>query len=311
MQGTGVTLSRGARRIAGPAARCLLVAAPLMFAACGANGGAAERLNQEGNRAYLAGDYQAAIDAYRRAYVERPDLTEIGYNLGNGLHRVAQYDAAVRESQKAAATGDNDTRFRAYYALGNHFTKQERWREAYESYRNALVLSPTDQDAKYNLEVVLKRMQAQEQERQQAKQQAGDQGQNQQGQGQQGQGQGGQQGQQSQGQGQGQGQQGQAGSGGQQDPAQQGQGGGQAQAGQNGRPGGGAGGPGQPTPGQPGQPGRSAAAVDQELKDTLAQFERGVSIEDALKILDLIAEEQRGRQSQIPGPPPGSNIRDQ
>jgi Ca-activated chloride channel homolog len=294
----GVGLRR-ARRVA--RAGWLVTVGALLLIACGAEGGEAERINREGNRAYKDGKYQEALDAYSRAVTERPDLTEFDYNSGNALHRLGNYDRAVRESQKAAAEGTNDTRFRAYYSLGNHFAKQERWREAYESYRNALILEPGDMDSKYNLEVVLQKLRQQQEEQEQARQQQNgqQQGQGQQGQGQQGQQQGqGQQGQQGQQQGQGQGdpQQGQAG--------QQGQ-----QQGQQGQSGAGAGGQTQPQPG--GQAGRPSAASQQELRDALAQFERTVSIEEALRILDILAEQQRRQQQQVPAQPPGSNIKDQ
>lgn len=251
----------------------LLALAPLVWllaSACLAEGGAAERLNWEGNRAYAAGDYQGALERYRRAAAERPDLRAIAYNTGNALHRLGQFERAVSEAQRAAADGPNDVRFRAYYALGNHFARLNRWREAYEAYRNALILNSTDLDAKVNLEIALRRLEEQRQQQGQAAQR-------------------GQQGQP--------GEQGQNG----QPPGQAGQQPGQ----QQGQRGGGQQGPAQPQPG--GQGGREAAA--RELRDALAQFERTVSLEDALRILDLIAEQQRAQRTQPPPAPPG--VRDQ
>jgi tetratricopeptide (TPR) repeat protein len=259
-----------------------------LVAGCGGTGGAAERINQEGNRAYAAGDFRRAFDTYQRAAVERPDLAAIPYNAGNALHRLGDFDRAIVETRKAAADGDNHTRFRAYYALGNHFARLGRWREAYESYRNALVLNGDDLDAKFNLELALRRLA--EQEQAQAQNRQGQQGGPQQGSPEQG-----QQGQANQ-------------QGDPQGAAQQGQGGGPAPQAQQAGPDQGAQ-PGRPTPGA--QPGRSAAAIDQELKDAIARFEREYSIDDALRILDLLAEQQRLRQQQVPGPPPGTNIKDQ
>ncbi len=259
----------------------------LLTGACLERGGAGERLNQEGNRAYAAGDYQNALELYRRAAAERPDLRAIAYNAGNALHRLSQYERAVSEAQRAAADGPNDVRFRAYYALGNHFARLNRWREAYEAYRNALILNPTDLDAKVNLEIALRRLDEQRQGQPGQAAQRGPQGQpGDQSQSGQPPGQAGQQA--------GQGQPGQA------DPSQSGQSGQQA-----GQRGGGQQGPAQPQPG--GQGGREAAA--RELRDALAQFERTVSLEDALRILDLIAEQQRAQRAQPPSVPPG--VKDQ
>lgn len=309
VNGTGNARGWGRVALLMPALGIVLV----VGGACAARGGTAERLNQEGNRAYRAGDYRGALDSYQRAQVERPDLAAVSYNAGNAYHRMGRYDRAVSESQRAVASGDDDVRARAYYATGNHFAKQQRWREAYESYRNALILAPDDLDAKYNLEIALAKLIEQQQAR--GQQQSGaqpDQQGPQPGQGQQpqpgdqggpGQQSGAQPGQnpgdgQPQGQGQGQGQ-GQA----QPQPGQ----GQQPQPG--GRPGGAAGGPSGPS--AEGQPGRTPAAVERDLRDALAEFERTLGINEALRILDLLEEQQRIRQSQIPVAPPGSNIRDQ
>ncbi len=304
----GTTPASGLRPLAMTVAALLVALGGIMAGACGRQGGEAERLNQEGNRLFSGGDYSGALDRYRRAAADRPDLTMIDYNAGNALHRLGQFDRAISESQKAAADGSNDTRFRAYHALGNHFFRQQKWREAYESYRNALILNPSDMDTKVNLEIALRRLTDQQNQEQLARQQQqaqppqGPQGQNPQGQpapqgG--GQGQGPQQNPPGQGPGQGPQQQ--------QPGGPQGQGQGQPQAGGQQQAGPGGGPAGTPTAGQP----TTAGASGQDLQDALAQFERGLSIEDALRILDIIAEQQRQQQQRIPLAPPGSNIRDQ
>jgi Ca-activated chloride channel family protein len=245
----------------------------LLFAACTED--KAARLNREGNEAYQAGEYQTALNRYREAQVEQPNASAITYNTGNALHRLGQFERAVPESQRAAAAGTDDVRFRAYYALGNHYFRQERLREARDAYKNALKLNAADMDAKFNLEVVQRLLDERQQQQQQ----------------QQGQSQQNQQGQQGQQQGQQQGPQGQQSQQqGQQQP--QGQPGQQAQPGQ-----------------QEGQP-ASAQELEAQLREAIADYERSVSVEDALRILDILAQQGRLRQSQVP-PPPSGGQRDQ
>ena len=262
----------------------------------------ARRLNREGNDAYDAGDYQAALDRYRQAQVEAPDEAAYIYNGGNALHRLGQYDRAIPESQRAAANGPDEVRFHAYYALGNHYVRQEKLREARDAYKNALKINPSDLDAKFNLEVVQRRLDAQQQQQQQQQQrQQGQQPQQQPGQP-------GQQPNQPQGQPPDQQQPGQPqpGQGQPQDP--------QAQPGQQPQPGQ----PQQSPQGQPGGPSQPAQPsgqmtqqqAEQALREASAEFERTLSVESALRILDLVEQLRQIRQRQVPPQPPGSQ-RDQ
>ena len=150
----GRRLRAGMRRVVLPAVLLLMVC--LLLASCQAED-EARRLNREGNAAYDAGDFQTALDLYRRAQVESPDEAAYIYNGGNALHRLGQFDRAIPESQRASINGPDDVRFRAYYALGNHYVRQEKLREARDAYKNALKLLPSDLDAKFNLEVVQRR----------------------------------------------------------------------------------------------------------------------------------------------------------
>jgi Ca-activated chloride channel family protein len=278
----------------------LVVALGLLAAGCAVED-RAKRLNRDGNTAYDAGDYQTALDRYREAQVEAPEEAAYIYNGGNALHRLRQFDRAATESQRAAASGTDDVRFRAYYALGNHYFRQEKLRESRDAYKNALKIIPSDLDAKFNLEVVQRLLD--EQQRQREQQQQEEQRQRQQSQAQQDGQQQFQPGQQQPDQQQpGQQQPGQ-----QQDPQQQGQQGDPQQAQ-----------PGQQQPGQ--QAGQSPSApregefdglsqqeLDRALREAVAQYERSLSVEAALRILEILEAQRRLRQGQIP-PQPGNQL---
>lgn len=121
------------------------------------------KLNEEGNQAFWAGDFPAALRAYREAQQERPDLRELNYNAGNALHRMGDFERAIEESRRATDSDRPALRSQAYYNLGNHYYRQDKLREAFEAYRSALIHDPNDEDAKVNLEIVLRRMQGQQQ----------------------------------------------------------------------------------------------------------------------------------------------------
>ncbi len=115
-------------------------------------------LNQQANERYQQGDYAGALDLYREAQIERPDLLELHYNAGNAIHRLEQYDRALDETRQALVSPDSGLLAQSYYSVGNHYFRQQRLADALEAYKNALVQDPTDFDAKYNLEVVLSLM---------------------------------------------------------------------------------------------------------------------------------------------------------
>jgi len=270
----------------------LLLSGALCFAGVACTEERGERLNREGNAAYERGEYQRALDTYREAQVETPDVAAITYNAGNALHRLGQLDRAIPESQRASASGPDEVRFRAYYALGNHYFRQERLRESRDAYKNALKLNPSDVDAKFNLEVVQRLLNARQQPSPSPSPQPG---QPQPGQPQPGQspqpGQPGdpQPGQPQPGQPQpgqpppGETQPGQARSGGQQSGQQ---------------------------PGQPGAQPLTPQELERAIREAEAEYERNPTVESALRVLELLAQEQRLRQRQVP-PQPSGNIRDQ
>ena len=118
---------------------------------------------------YQAGKYAQAYDALREAAQERGVTPEIAYDLGVTLYRLRRYElAAVRFQQ--AVDGPPELRQSSYYDLGNALVraaqdtsdKRGPLRHAIQAYQEALLQSPGDSAAKWNLEVALRRLAAQE-----------------------------------------------------------------------------------------------------------------------------------------------------
>lgn len=95
-------------------------------------------------------------------------LPLLDYDLATTDYRLGRFDAAA-QIYHIAIGGDPTLAERAYYNLGNtyvwqarssidHMTKRMALRGAVSSYEEALVLNPNDQDAKWNLEVALRRL---------------------------------------------------------------------------------------------------------------------------------------------------------
>ncbi len=138
----------------GPA---VIAFALFLGAACGRSDSVQNR-NDIANRLYVAARYEEALKAYEDLLAARPDLPELAYNAGNTLNRLGSYNRAIEETRRALPPANTKLGAATYYALGNHFLALNRLEDAFDAYRSALLLDSSDADAKYNLEVVLRRM---------------------------------------------------------------------------------------------------------------------------------------------------------
>lgn len=107
--------------------------------------------NNQGNRKYHKGDYEAALEAYRDAQIKNPDEPVVEYNLGNVLNRLERHEDAENSYQRALKSRDKKVRAKTLYNLGNNFFSQQKYKEAVEHYKAALKLKPRDEDTIYNL----------------------------------------------------------------------------------------------------------------------------------------------------------------
>ena len=171
---TGEYLITERRSVKVPALPALTLALPLtlmLALACGTTPeGAAFKLNEQGARFYQQSFFLQALDSFRQAQVQRPDMPELSINVGTALYKIGEYKRSAREHQRALTSESQELRGPANFNIGNAFYQLGQYEEAYEAYRRALLQDPSDLDAKINLELALLRIQ----EQQQAQQQEGD-----------------------------------------------------------------------------------------------------------------------------------------
>jgi hypothetical protein len=122
---------------------------------------------ERGNRAFHAGDPETAAQTYARF----PEDPAVAYNLGTALMGLDPDSASRVLRSAAAATEDPATRQRSLYNLGYHLITRlgglmvrdsilAVLQEAVAVNRLALRLDPADEDARWNLAVAQRRLDA-------------------------------------------------------------------------------------------------------------------------------------------------------
>lgn len=140
-------------------------------------------------RAFQKGDYAKAEQEYRQAAAKNPDKPVLQFNHGAAAYKSGGFDQAAKSFARAMKTGDLTLQQDNYYNLGNtqyrlgqkteKANAQETiktWEQSVQSYEAALQLKPADADAKYNRDLVkrkleeLKKQQQQKQDQQKQQQ---------------------------------------------------------------------------------------------------------------------------------------------
>ena len=222
--------------------------------------------NETANGLFATGDYRGALNAYRDLQQSLPDSPELAINAGNALHMLAEHARALTDYARAIDSDQPKLRAIAQYDRGNTLFRLGRLEEARDAYKEALRIDPTDRDAKFNLEVTLRILAPRQPTT--TGQQAG-------------------QGQQNPGQ----------------QPGQQGQGQGNASNPPRSSA--------SPQPGQQGEGEPSGDPTDSRtpggspppgLRPALDEFRRGLTLDDALRVLDALRGDQRGIGQLLEGP---------
>ncbi len=113
---------------------------------------------REGNEKLLSGDAAGALEQYRVAEQEAGPHPEIDYDRGNALHALGRH-AEAREAWKQALERDRAgvLSSRALQNMGNALAAAGDREGAVKAFSQALGRDPANEDARYNLEVLLRR----------------------------------------------------------------------------------------------------------------------------------------------------------
>ena len=130
-----------------------LMLATLLLASCGVN--PTER-NNTGNTLTRDGNYKEALLAYQAAQVADSDNALVYFNAAQAFHASGDVALAIASYDQAILRGDTTVQSQAAYNIGNLYFERNQFEDAIVAYQKALLANPTNEDARYNLEVALR-----------------------------------------------------------------------------------------------------------------------------------------------------------
>jgi tetratricopeptide (TPR) repeat protein len=112
----------------------------------------------EGNYDFARGDLARAVRHYRGVHGAGSPVVD--YNLANALLARGETDAGGEMLARIGADAHPELRRRVAFNIGHLHYRAGRYREAALHFRDALVLGPESVDARINLELALRMMNA-------------------------------------------------------------------------------------------------------------------------------------------------------
>jgi len=130
------------------------------------------RATEEGRGEYARGNHPQALSAFERAAAARPQDPAVRFNVADGLYKNGKYDEAAALFRALGADPASPVAGASRYNLGNSLFQKKDYRGAIQAYRDALRVVPGNEDTRRNLEMALRALK--EQEEQKKKQQEQD-----------------------------------------------------------------------------------------------------------------------------------------
>jgi Ca-activated chloride channel homolog len=112
---------------------------------------------EAGNSALQAGKADDALVHYDKAVKKLPAEAGTHFDRGAALYALSRFDEAGEEFLRATEAKDPALKASAFYNLGNAFFKKDKFKEAVSAYTRSLGLKPDDKQAKWNLEIALRK----------------------------------------------------------------------------------------------------------------------------------------------------------
>ncbi len=133
-----------------------------MLTACIANAQDDQSLLIKGNELYKNRQYDEAANQYQKATDINEKNPKAQYNLGNALYRSKKNDAAQKAFDAAAESAkDQAMKSRALYNKGVTYSQEKKLLESIDAYKQTLILNPTDDEARENLQKALNELKKQ------------------------------------------------------------------------------------------------------------------------------------------------------
>lgn len=132
----------------------------------------ANKLINEGNKAYRLQEYDKAGNAYNKVLQADPGNTTAAFNLGNTLFKNKKYEDAEKVfDETVKKTDDRKLQSQLLYNKGVALTQQKKLEESINAYKQSLRINPADTLARENLQRALNEIKKQQQQQQQNQQQ--------------------------------------------------------------------------------------------------------------------------------------------
>ncbi len=133
-------------------------------------------LKADAKKAYAAGDYKTAISKYRYLVDSlQVKEDEVLLNLGNAYFQLNDTTNAVNQYQSVTQSTKNLLRSKAQQQLGVMTNRQGKFEEALNHFKQSIKSDPTNEDARYNYELLKKKLEEQKKKDQQKQEQNKDQ----------------------------------------------------------------------------------------------------------------------------------------
>jgi Ca-activated chloride channel homolog len=123
------------------------------------------RATREGREEYRRGNHPQALRAFERAADVRPQDPAVRFNVGDGLYKNGKYDEAATLFRALGSDAASPLAGPSRFNLGNSLYQKQDYRGAVQAYRDALRLAPGDADTRKNLELALRALREQEEQK--------------------------------------------------------------------------------------------------------------------------------------------------
>ena len=125
--------------------------------------------NNSGNKDYAKGRYGPALEQYQKAQQLLPAEKILQLNNGTALLGAGKAQDALSPLMSASADPRREVQSRALYNAGNALAAEQKLEGALDAYRRAILSDPRNQDAKFNYELMKRKLAEQQKQEQKNK----------------------------------------------------------------------------------------------------------------------------------------------